>query len=459
MKKTLSLLLTVAMLLAMIPAVVVSTSAATPTVDPIKITTHSSTSVNYANGDKTKAPVNWDGFWEPVASDSHRFGSYFSETVSVVGQFDKPTKVGHIDLSAQYYRGRSRNVQVLLSTDAETWVDLGSITCNESNDKKFRVYSVYVPSQYANTEFSYVKILKDWNKFQDKDQNGDGVIDTWFDFNYAVVYPRTASDEPAAIKHVSHNSDNNSRSTDEQRAQVWNNVVPTKSFQVYNQGAGTEMMRGQFENPTVIDAIQVTVDGANGNRVQNCQFQASVDGETWTTIADTGTISYANYNNSIFHLNSTDKTTAYNYIRIIKNNTWSFSFLTLGVFGTEQGADFIGTQVKKDTDTWSLRLVSTIDVDTVKGVGYEITAMAEGMSDKVWDKSTQVVYTSIKGADKTSTALDLGGKYIFTATIHSISIEDYDAIEFFVRPYVIDANDNKVYSVEQSFTFVDGELQ
>lgn len=463
MKKTLSLLLTVAMLLAMIPAVVVSTSAATPTVDPIKITTHSATD-NYKNGDTTQK-VNWDKFWDGKANDSdYRFGYQFKETVDVIGKFDKPTKVGRVNLSAQYYTARSRNVQVFLSTDAENWVDLGYLVCNETNNAKYRVYSVYVPVEHANTEFLYVRILKDLSRFKDVDTDSDGTKDaTYFDFNYALVYPRTELDEPVSVKHLSHNADNNARFTDEERNQVLNGIKPTRAFQVYNQAAGSEMIRGQFETPTKIDAIEVAVDAANGNRLQTCLFEASVDGETWKTIADTGSIAYSNYSSSIFQLNSTDKNTAYNYFRIIKNNTWSFSYLTLAIHGTEQGADFIGTQVKKDTDSWALRLVSTVDLDTATAVGYEITAMAEGMTDKTWDKSTDIVYNSIKetttDGENTLTALGLGGKYIFTATIHSISIADYDAIDFFVKPYVVDANGNKVYSVEQQFTFVDGVLQ
>jgi len=466
MKKTLSLLLTVAMLLAMIPAVVVSTSAATPTVDPIKITTHSATT-NYANGDKTTDPVNWDGFWN-ITTD--RYGYYFSETVELVGKFDKPTKVGHVDICAQYYYGRTRNLQVFLSVDGTTWVDLGYLYANEhdndysnsSNGKTRVVFSMYIPTEYANTEFQYVKILKDWSKFQDKDVNEDGVKDTYFDFNYAAVYPRTALDEPVSIKHYSNHANITSSAEDLNKA--WNYETPSKSIVGGNPGSNVAMMVGQFESPTVIDAIHLTFAGDNADRMRSTVIEASVDGVNWNVIALTiPNTSLGNYKQSRIQLNSTDKTTAYNYIRIIKNSTWTFEYLNVGVFGTEQGADFIGTQVKKDTDSWALRLVSTVDLDTATAVGYEITAMAEGMTDKTWDKSTDIVYNSIKETttegENTLTALGLGGKYIFTATIHSISIADYDAIDFFVKPYVVDANGNKVYSVEQQFTFVDGVLQ
>lgn len=463
MKKTFSLLLTVAMLLAMIPTLAIGASAEPVTATPLNVTiVDELTSVNYPAGDTTQDPIDWSKFFN--GTTANRFGHFFCETVCIVGKLDKPTKLGHIDLSAQYYPSRARNVQVFVSTNATDWVELGYLFANDTSNAWYRLYSFYISPAYGDTEFQYVKILKDRDRFQDADRNDDGVKDTDFDFNFACVYERTEKDEPVSVKHVSHNSDNESRNNDVDRNKAWNYELPSAAIQIYNQAAGSEMMRAQFESPTIIDTIHIVIDGSNGNRLQNCVFEGSVDGETWTTVATLpSNLSLSNYANSTIQVHSLDKTTAYNYIRIIKNNSWSFSYKSIGIFGTETGADFVGTQVKKDASSWALRLVSTVDATNLTKVGYEITAMADGMTDKIWDKSTEIVYNSIyetttEGTNKL-TALDLGGAYIFTATIHGISIEDYDEITFFVKPYVIDANGNKIYSLEQTLVYNDGVLQ
>jgi hypothetical protein len=200
--------------------------------------------------------------------------------------------------------------------------------------------------------------------------------------------------------------------------------------------------------------------------MNNTIIKASVDGVNWNTIVTMQGI-WNNCQNKAAkktaHFRVNDDT-AYNYIQIVRNHKFwggGFQAYSIGFVGEEQNvSNSVKYQTKVDGDAWALRLISTIDTLDCDAVGFEITATAAELTEaKAWDRNTDIVYTSItetvNGKDEIRDAAYCGGNYIYTAAITGISIADYSAITFTVKPYVL-IDGAKVYGATQTIVLNDG---
>ena len=454
MKKALSLLLTVAMLLTMIAALTVSPVSAeepaTPERTPLKIELVSA-STNLHNN--TSTVVNWNGIFDPTSTTRHYART--SNDIEIVGKFEQPTQVTSVVLRNQFYRSRMNTVVVQFSVDGTNWT-IG-YTLQEVRDTPDVECDVEITTPGDDTLYNYIRIFK--SKAVGEGSYSDGTKWIELDLQRVVAY-NDGSNAKQLIQASTHKITSSDGLTNGDKFFDYYN---TKLVQTGGSENPNNLIEGKLDKPTVLSEILVRYDGA---RMNGTIIKASVDGVTWNTLV-TMNGQWGNANNSAsqkighFHVNDT---TAYNYIQIVRNHTlWGgkWQAYSIGFVGEELDvSNNLSYQTKIDADAWSLRLISTIDTLNCDAVGFEITATAAELAEaKAWDRNTTTVYTSIcetvNGETVVRDAAYCGGNYIYTAVISGISIADYSAITFTVKPYVV-IDGAKVYGATQTLVFNDG---
>lgn len=435
MKKILCAFLATVMLAMMIPAFALTASAEEGELTGRLNVTHVSAS------DTTK---DWSKMWD--ITNTTRLGYQFDNALEFVGKFDKPTKVTLFVISSQYYNSRMNGIKVYFSADGENWdsaaVSISGLNNTVSGNLQFN-YPISIDEEY-----SYVKIAKDTANSNSKYE---------FDIQWVAFYnnPREANNNYEKVYAVSQDSNAGKKNA----SVLWDYSNET-AVAWGNSNTGKVMITGEFATPTVIKDIYFKLQSGSGARNEFVSIEASTDGSSWTKIAQSGKVGNA-YTDIVLHSNSK---TAYKFVRLVKNVTYTFGLTAIGIVGEAQKpventteADFVGVQTKIETEDWSLRLISTVDSLDYRAVGYEINVT--GDISKSFDECTQTVYSSIVDDLGTRYAEALGGKYIFTATVHTISIEKYDNLIFEIKPYVIDMNGDKIYGGTYTYEFIDGVVQ
>ena len=460
MKRFFSLLLTVAMLLAMIPAVIVGASAevtSTPTqnVAPASLsipagltgvpTTVVDGTVSYkADG---SASVDWKnlnlngygtnisiqkGVYTDADSVEHGVASY------VIGKYSNPVTVSAIAVFNHYWTGRLNNTSIYLSTNGTEWTQVISIA-SLSHAKASRALYYEIPAEYANTKWSYVKF--------------EHLNSGWHDSTGIMSLTKDAvtSTTGNAKVNATHNV-----SSDAGLADVWNNTnFVQKNFK--EDGTKPVYTTAKLENPTIITEIGWT-SSAQGDRARTGKVYASVDGENWDHIATLGACTVDRYTEY-----TSTATKAYLYVKVEQGDgfwEYDWSSTRIAVYGTPSGCQVTDTQQKiaQDGLTYAVRFVSKVDSLTdYSAVGYKITATAEGMTTKTWKESSTTVYSSIKAlVGGVETTVEAGeGKYYFTATVENISIEKYADVTFVIEAFVV-VDGVEMYSAPVTVVFNDG---
>ena len=461
MKKIFSLLLTVAMLLAMVPAVIVTASAeatTTPTqnvapaslVIPEGLTAVPTTAID---GNVTyKADGSASADWKTLNLNAYgnnvslQKGEYtdsnnvtYCTTSYVVGKYSNPVSISAIVVFNEKWTGRLNNTNIYLSANGTDWTQVIAIS-GLGHAQANRALYYEIPAAYANTQWSYVKF--------------ENTTAGWHDCTgiMSLTSNTVLSATGAAKVNATHNGSSNAVLAD-----VWTN---TNAVQKNYQGDGSTVVytTAKLENPTIITEIGFTAS-AQGSRARTGKVYASVDGENWDHIATLGSCP----NNTYSEYTATS-TKAYLYVKVEQGagfEPYSWSSTRLAVYGTPSGCQMTDTQTKiaEDGKTYSVRLLSKVDsLEDYTLVGYKITATAEGMTDKTWDKNSTTVYTAVMAdVDGTPTAVAAGeGKYWFAATIENISIENYADVTFVVEAYVEVEGGVRIYSAPVTVVFNDG---
>ena len=446
MKKRISLSLVAAMLFALVAMFAVAPASAADSPTPLAVT-HVSASENL-NDDKGD-PIDWSKVWNP--SNTTRLGACFNEDVEMVGKLTAPSRITKITICNQYYSTRSNFITVSFSTDGETWtnaitlVDIPSVT---------RTANTYTLSVLDDTEYSYVKLSKPVALKEAKGTSGkyDSI---WFDLRWVAFYCDTES-VPTPVK-VNHISAMNGAPTN--IANLWN-PGNTASCNVNTNSQKGEVVRGSFENPTILTDIYIKLNSSYKGRMRDVVLEVSNDGEPWKEMVRP-TEKFEKGGN-IIHIQVTDAT-PYKYVRLVKDQTygwWSCVSLTfLGESVPAAGEAYAQSKnyTYEGNEVYAVRFLSTISADALgyQSVGFDIKATYEG-GEQSFSKDVTTVYTSVMANGEPVTATQLGGDYIFAVTVDRISIAKYGEITFEVRPYVVTDKGVKLYSDTCIFVYNDG---
>jgi len=453
MKRFFSLLLTVAMLLAMIPAVIVGASAEVVNTPSAQTPTTEYTvpkGLSVAWADVVSGSVTYNSSGATVDWSKMSFNHFDTETqqnvasyqgssteIVVVGKYNRPTTISQFALRSDYYAGRRNGFKIYLSSDnAETWTEVVSVE-GLAHGNKDQVITYTLDSAYATTKWTNVKVTANktgWAELH-------GVV--------ALTADNTV-DSGATLVGATHY-----QSFSDKLAPAWNSSM----FQVtVKDGTNPAYTSAKLDNPTKIDTIVIHT-GIYGSRTRTGKVYASVDGTNWEEI---GAIPGTNSNN-LCHTLTVASNKAYSYVKVCQGvgyEPYDWSVLRFYVYGTPSGCQVTDTQQKiaQDGLTYAVRFVSKVDSLTdYSAVGYKITATAEGMTTKTWKESSTTVYSSIKAlVDGVETTVEAGeGKYYFTATVENISIEQYADVTFVIEAFVV-VDGVEMYSAPVTVVFNDG---
>ena len=462
MKKTVSLLLTVALLLAMLAAFAVApVSAEEAERTPLAVEFVSGKV--YENGAE-------------IACNTTTLGKYYSDfknifdtnnktritpflkqgmTMEVVGKFAQPTRVTSAVFNILGGGKRMDGVTVLLSKDGVNW----ETAATAFYDGKLTNYTKpELPLLVSEEEYNYVKVFKSGNHINENSNTG-----TYFDVYWVCFY----NEEPTVDVIEATYTKTLSSAENANVSGIFD--LQNKTVSSVSGTAKEDLVEGKLAHPTVIQGFYFSYSAAVSNHTL---IYASVDGVTWKQIGYLGNI-WGNVTNpvdgdgGIGYIAVTDPTdtTAYNYIKVYRNQSYASGWKAYGIaiVGNElDAANGFGFQTKIDADAWSLRLIAAVDSLEIEAAGFEITATgAEITTEKAWDRTTTTVYTGVyavpvgEAAPVERDAAYFDGAYVYTAVISGISIETYGAITFTVKPYVL-VNGVKQYSAPRTIVINDG---
>ena len=464
MKRTLSLLLTVATLVAMLSAFAVTPVAAadearTPLkVDFVSYKAYDNTNTEYTTYDTTTLGNylgnSLDKIFDPTNASRACPFLKSGHRIEVVGKFAEPTQITGMQLKPWVAKNLN-GVVILLSEDGTNWVN--ALTYYNPNYSSVAAKTVVDAPIHATGTYNYVKVFKSGTIGDDILNKEKGAyLDLFFVAFYNEPQNKMNVVEAAYSKTLTAATTSNM-----EKIFDFDNTDLCK----VNGNVKEPLVVGKFAHPTVISGVCMTFNSSGANTTT---IEVSEDGVTWKSLGNIGyqwlnILGGALDNKGVAYLPLADATTAYSYVRIVRGqnysnwNSYSFAFI-----GTEQEQNNgFGYQTKVESDKWALRLIAAADVLDYDKVGFEITATGEDVTDKAWDEATDVVYTAVyeeipEAAEPIAReASYFNGEYLYTAVITGISIADYADITFTVKPYVI-RDGVKLYSATQVIVINDG---
>ena len=434
MKKTVSLLLLLTMLVLSVPMVTLNVIAADAT--PLTVT-HVSCTENYSQN-KGEA-VDWRGGWDwskENSKDSGRLTGQFDEDFEMVGKFSEPTHITSVTLCSQYYNSRMNGIRVYASEDSENWVEL-FVLSDLSGTAWFNEISVNVSAIAGEKEYLYVKVSKPLNvkdtKFGDSSTNNA----VYVDFRWVAFYNDPT--EAKTFSEVTHISASSSANAGIEAAWNFSNTTICR----VPGNVKEEVMRGEFRYPTEITEIFIKLP-AYQDRINHTAFEMSVDGETWKEVARiTGGYKLPG---EVIRLSVSDTATPYKYVRIMRNQEYSaWDVAGFGFVGTEHPemavhTSFNGFQRSSEADgTYAVKLICTADRTDYQKAGMKIVCTSE-IGDK-WNfdmqttEFTDKTFQHTDTGEKEITAESLGGVAMYTAVLTGIP-DNIGLFGITVTPYV-----------------------
>ena len=460
MKKHVSFLLALAMILAMLPMLGSISSAEEPTRTPLNVS-FVRASANVHSDGKT---VNWSTIFDPNSTTRHYART--TTDIEIIGQFEQPTQITSVVLRNNYYRNRMVGTVVQFSTDGTNW-SVG-YTLQEVRDAKDGACDVEIPIPEDGTLYSYVRIYKsvkmDDAKQLYNDANGKYIE---LDLLRIVFYsePTTAPNliEARYEKTVTTNPNENL-----EKLFTFSNK---EHCRVTGKNYPDTLVIGSFDKPTVITDIFLRYDQAY---INHTAIEASVDGETWVQIAKASNF-WGNASNSagttIGHIHVFDEN-AYSYVRLIRNHNYgewhnySIAFMGEQVEPVIIPVDLAGYQRTAVQDgTYALRLIATSDDTAYTKAGMKLTCSAKNGDTWNFDLPAENFLTSItdrtNGTETTITAESLGGTKLYTAVLEGIPaslglfsvtatpyvVMDGETFEYASQTIVMDGNSAMAESV------------
>ena len=372
MKRFFSLLLTVAMLLAMIPAVIVGASAegtvvTTPTVTAwadyafptnkhiaYAVTQSGTTVYNSAGESKNWAGYSFnninDGWSINVVSsytDSSSVVQEVSNTTQIISAFTVPTTLSEIVVRSRMYMSRIWDVSIYLSTDGSTWTEVVKMV-NENgvlnNNSKANAVSYTIAEEYQSTKWTHVKVEK----------TGNG----WVELNgiFCLTNDTANAVQNSTLIGATYVAGYNDNAT----ANIWSGhnvaTVDAKS----SVTADGYWSYAKLDAPTVLDRIVLTT-GASGNRARGCSIYATNTPEDSTSWVLIGNMAASMADFSDYTVTCTNNQ-AFEYIKIQRAN-WQYntSLLNVYVYGYAETATRLNT-------TYQPELSSTAAENITNGV-------------------------------------------------------------------------------------------
>lgn len=420
MKRFLSLLLTLTILLACVGVLVVSASAEGAVLPAEKA------AVEYVG-------TNYTG-WNPseVFTDVTKAYNVRSNqstgAVWVTGKFAEPTVVTEITVTVNSkYADRARAGVVYGSADGETWVRL-AVMSGERSDWGQNIKMT--GSVNHGAAFSYIKY-----------EQAASLVGNYYTFGGMEVYGR-AVDARQSVTYKDYaggyydDGGNNAMKVFELgNSAVWN------SASIAGNG-GEAWVMGSFAEPTVITTVRISGHSSSSQfgRMRDATVEASVDGQNWTVL---GRVKETPTSRTL--LISVEDNTAYSYVRLRKVSTENslFSVAGVDVYGFSAVPAFCAYQETVPADgTQRVRFIAAIDMLGYSNVGFRISAAytVDGTVKTVGiDKDCTLVYTSLTATDGEGTVVrvtaeELGGTYLYAVVINGVPANAGDVV-FTVTPY------------------------
>ena len=336
MKKTLSLLLTAAMLLAIIPCLAFSVSAAetgTQTVTDfddfsfpddmriIQASVTSGTSVYCSNANETIdfSKMILNGFGNQIAAKvSATDGSEeaVATDVCIIGKFPQAERMRAFAMKASW-RSRANNLRISLSTNGTAWTEVVTLSGLSNPSPNAAAVILYtLPDSLANTAYQYVKIEKT-----------SGVVGNWVGFD-GIAFLKNSPVGSIRIASTHFESSYDAFSA------CWNK---TNTTQITHKDVSIlDYTSAQLASPTVIDQIAIDF-GVNGARLRTSKLYGSTDGSEWEEIAALTNTSYAN----LTQYYTVHSNKAYSYVKLEQGTgykSYDWSVLRISVYGYAEGA-------------------------------------------------------------------------------------------------------------------------
>lgn len=469
MKRSLSILLTFAMLVAMLAAFATVPAQAAGSSDPLSVSFVSAQAYKGGVAEESNTSTlgtYFKGQWKDLFNPNHTSSSTrltafleADETVEVIGKLAEPSEITKIVFRVgAKNKSRLCGLVVMFSENGTDWTK--GITMQADKDASANWADFPVSLVSDGTKYSYVKLFKSGAHV---DESLSGVKGSYVDLLHIRFYDEgdsaktmiEASYEETLTSATSENLDKFFTVGNRDVAFVSGNIKPDN------------LVVGKLSHPTVITDLYLSYFGASVNWTK---VYGSVDGSSWVEIAQLTGL-YGNANNTatdaIAHLEVTN-TTAFNYVKIERNHNYGSGWKSyyIGFAGTEMPApnNNLYYQTKVEDGKWAVRFITTVDDLSYEKVGYEIVATSAALdADRVWDRSTATVYSSVMEScikegvpvKECRDAAYFGGNYIFTAVVSQIPVDTYGDITFTVTPYTL-VNGAKQYAAATVITFNNG---
>ena len=331
MRRTLHLILTVAVLLTCIPSTVVFAADANAT--PLSVELVSAKA--FVNGaevasDQTNLGQFFYG-WTPIFNPNNvttRVTPFLKEntTIEVVGRFSEPTVISEMVFRTLGGGARLNGVVVMFSADGTNWTQ--GFTLQNENAPAQSDVKISIPSDPI--AYQYVKIFKSGNI---QNETLGGVKGNYLDVYHVRFYGASASAQSQIVEAVYESTLTTATSLNLNKFFDYGNADICTVSGAVNPDA---LVVGRFEHPTVISDVYIHYYGASANWTK---VLASTDGVTWVQIAQM-TGMWANAANpavkTVGHMPVND-TTAYSYIKIERNHNYGSGWksYSIGFLGTE----------------------------------------------------------------------------------------------------------------------------
>ncbi len=385
-----------------------------------------------SNGTPTNAAANADPAAVFADNAAYYAAKNAAEGVIIVGDLGDLYVITRITVRTPgVMSNRTRNSYLEGSADGTSWVTLAQqTTASDGNgDQEFvltvadrnacRYVRIRQNDAYKNYDFYVTSVLFEGEKQADAPQ--------WL---------------PVAFLESNHRGDRDPSHSFLDDATDYHAIGAALS------GGGCEPIYGvgRLAEPSKITKVVVRAPAASAGRMRSVKIMASTDGEAWDLLA-TGPSSVEA--NAVYSF-PVDSDTLYRYIRYEQDaycasQSWWFGIGSVLVEGVGisglQDATFAAYQFSKTvTDTYSLRLICTLNGLDYDRVGVKISGSAQDGETRSYNARVHTVYRSVlgtvNGEPAEILASEFGATYLYTVVVENIPATK-GLITFDVTPYVV----------------------
>lgn len=269
---------------------------------------------------------------------------------TVAGKFEYDTVITQIKYYCpSKFPERVRTSYFEVSADGENWEKLDTMPGDSKKDGVWQNYvagAVFTRNIDSDVKWKYIRIVHPEGMFSATDKKQYywtlgtiEVIGVQYDADGNIIQPDGNVDTPdtpdiptgATTQAVTYVATAKDKFSGSDYSSVWD---ASNTNTVVNWESGSEnWISGKLQSATRITQIKY-YSKTNASRADSSLVQASVDGETWVTIATLPSLA----NNTSYSLDVTD-TTQYSYVKLVQTTSSWWSVGTVEVIGIASTAN------------------------------------------------------------------------------------------------------------------------